>query len=221
MRVYISYELTDREIADKIIRLYTSLGFEVLTLSEKDRQSQNRAQIAETLIRRADVTVYIVSESALRSDRMTSESLLVGEQKRPIIPIIVGDIPDEKIPSEFSTYRVFRVATDDTLNDVAQETARLMTPISESISRPPVRTDDSSSPILSELTSLAEYIRGATQAGWLELAGARIQAGTLREKRGKTDRASDSVIDWSEVRRLQRSTPWLIGYVAAHILVIG
>jgi hypothetical protein len=124
MKVYVWYELVDRDAAQKIIDLYKSLEIEVLVLSDADRANPNRDRIAAELVRRADVTVYLFSRESLSSGAKASEKLLLGAPEKIAVPVVIGDVPDSALPSALADRRIFRLEEPESLATVVQETNR-------------------------------------------------------------------------------------------------
>ena len=221
MTVYISHEAADLDVARQLIDFYAVLRLEVLSLSPAEQQSQDRIRLAEQLIKRADLALYVISRQSLHSTTQGSEIRAAAGLGTAIVPIVVGDLTDAELPPELKAYRMLRLGGTGQVSGLLAELAEVERPLRERSTTAVTETPPKKAPppltMTEQVLALARVDR---------ISAENRASATLTVEPGDGPAARGGQVfgqplgdpdDMTEARRLARS----LGQILGHAAVLG
>jgi len=102
LRVFISYSHANLEIAKRIAAALEDNGIDVLIdLEDIGGAVEWKPELAD-MIRRSDKVVWLVSKPSIDSPWCKMEIDLQKDLEKALVPIKVGEIPDEDVPEDLA-----------------------------------------------------------------------------------------------------------------------
>src|SRR5262249_9825349 len=221
MTVYISHEAGDLDVARQLIDFYAGLRLEVLSLSPAEQQSQDRIRLAEQLIKRADLALYVISRQSLHSTTQGSEIRAAAGLGTAIVPIVVGDLTDAELPFELKAYRMLRLGGPGQVSALLAELAEVERPLRGRSTTAVTETPPKKAP--PPLTGTEQVLARARVD---RISAENRASATLTVEPGDGPAARGGQVfgqplgdpdDMTEARRLARS----LGQILGHAAVLG
>src|SRR5947208_11959898 len=96
-----------------------------------ERQSPDRIRLAEQLIGRSDLALYVLSQRSLHSMDQGSEARAAARLDKTIVVVVMGDVSEADLPSEFKTYRMLRVGDADNMDGLLSDLSDVQSSLRE------------------------------------------------------------------------------------------
>jgi hypothetical protein len=101
LKVFVSYSRDDLEIADQLVPALEALGFEPLIDREDISPAEDWQKRLGALIAEADTVAFLLSPSAVQSDRCEWEIAETDRLSKRLLPVVVRPLGAAPVPARF------------------------------------------------------------------------------------------------------------------------
>lgn len=115
-RIFLSYNLNDKILADKIAEDLQNNGLSILRESQI-KPGENLRDVTEKYLNNCDLMYVILSNNTYKSKFLKEEILYAKKKKIPVIPIVTDE---SELPNFLSNYKIadFRTNYDEALKEI-------------------------------------------------------------------------------------------------------
>lgn len=117
--VFLSYARGDRALADRLASGLAGQGLSVAMDRTHISSGEDWPDRLEMLLRNASKVVFLATPDAVNSENCRAELVLAAEAAKPILPVLVDDLPRDRLPSGLAEINYLRLRADgDNFDDV-------------------------------------------------------------------------------------------------------